>query len=72
MNRFRSHFTLNHVEGKLYAIGGHRFNGNLAGSPAENTAETGSPCERTVEEHDLETNTWTMTAMMPNSNGLQR
>ncbi len=51
MLRHRRQFSLDHVEGKIYAIGGFNdYNNNLP--------ETGTHCERTAEAFDLKSKTW--------------
>ena len=64
MNRFRRHMSLNYIEDKIYAFGGHRYNGDLNGNPVENIA-FGHPCEDTVEIFDIELNTWSFGTSHP-------
>ncbi len=50
MHRNRRHYTFNYVEDRIFAIAGHNAHGT--------TPESGQHCERTIEEYDIETNTW--------------
>ena len=71
MHRFRRHGSLTYVEDMIYAIGGYRRNGDKSGNPAEDT-ESGTPCEKTVEQYDIEFNQWSFTTEMPRTNGVHR
>ncbi len=53
MNKARVFFNLVHVEGKIYALGGH------TGDDSVNDPDSNKPCFRSVEYYDLETNVWT-------------
>ena len=72
MHRFRRHGSLTYVEDMIYAIGGYRVNGDKNGNPTEDTQETGTPCEVTVEQYDIEFNQWSFTTSMPRTNGVHR
>jgi hypothetical protein len=66
MNRIRSHFNLNHANGKLYTTGGYS---NSAVVPES----AGYNCDRQVEEYDIDANTWTQTnAWYPHGHGVHR
>ena len=70
LQKFRRHFSINYVEDKIYAIGGIRYNGDKSTNPSEIT-DSGTKCENSVEEYDIEFNTWTFTTPIPDY-GIQR
>ena len=63
MERGRRHHSLTYVEDMIYAIAGYSH---------ANTYETGTLCEITVEQYDIEFDQWTMTTSMPRQNGVHR
>ncbi len=68
VNKERRHSTVTYVEDRLYAIAGHSGTGS---NPTEST----TACMRTIEEYDIDRNTWTTLgseSYYPGAKGIHR